>query len=79
MALPGILLFLLLCGENCLQSVAGLGDVGEIDFWGNRLRGARRSAAPMGSGFGAATEMRADLFGLVFLQRTGVGLALSQT
>jgi len=32
----------------------------------------------MASGFGAATEMRADLLGLVLLQRTGVGLSLSQ-
>jgi hypothetical protein len=33
----------------------------------------------MASGLGAPAEMRADLFGLVFLQRTGVGLALGQT
>jgi hypothetical protein len=75
--LPSVLLFFLLGRENRLQRVAGLGDVGEINLGGDRLR-ATRGAAPMASGFGAATEMRADLLGLVLLQRTGVGLSLSQ-
>jgi hypothetical protein len=38
MALSRILLFLLLGSENRLQRVAGLGDVGEINLWGDRLR-----------------------------------------
>jgi hypothetical protein len=76
MALPCILLFLVLGGQNRLQRVAGLGDVGEVNLGGNRLRGTRETAAAMASGLGAATEMDADLFSLVFLQRTGVGLAL---
>jgi len=79
MALPGVQLFLLLGGENRLQRVTRLGNVGEINLWDNRLGSTRRSAAGMASVPGAATEMHADLFGLVFLQRTGVGLALGQT
>jgi hypothetical protein len=76
MALPSALLFLLLGGEKRLRRVARLGNVGEINLGGNRLGSARRSAAGMASVPGAATEMHADLFGLIFLQRTGVGLAL---
>jgi hypothetical protein len=79
MALPSVLLFLMLGGENRLERVARLGNVGEINLGGNRLGSARRIAAGMASVPGAATEMHADLFGLVFLQRTGVGLALGQT
>jgi hypothetical protein len=79
MGLPCFLLFLLLGGKNRLQRVAGLGDVGEVNFGSNRLRGTRGTAAAMACGLGAATEMGADLFGLIFLQRTGVGLAMGQT
>jgi hypothetical protein len=78
-ALPSVLLLFLLGGENRLERVAGLGDMGEVNFWGDRLRRTRGSAAGVASGPGAATEMRADLFGLVLFQRTGVGLALGQT
>ncbi len=77
-ALPTFLLFLLLCRKNRFQRVAGLGDVGEINLGGNRLRGTRGAAAAVASGFGAATEMRPDLLGLVLLQRTGVRLPLGQ-
>ena len=69
-------LFLFL-GENGLQRIAGLGDVGQVDLrlyplWrALRAPGAsRRTASPL--------EMRAHLLGLVFLNRTGVGFALTQ-
>jgi hypothetical protein len=78
MALPSVLLFLLFSGENRLQRVTGFGDVGEINLGRNRLGGTRGCAAGMAGGPRAATEMRADLFGLVLLQRAGVGLALGQ-
>ena len=76
--MPSVLLFLLLGGKNCLQRVAGLGDVGKIDLGGNSLRGTRGTAPAMDSWLGAATEVRSDLLGLVFFQRTRVGLALGQ-
>jgi hypothetical protein len=78
MALPCFLLFPLLGGENRLERIAGLGDVGQIDLGSYRLWGARGTAASMARGPGAATKMRADLFRLVLLQRTGMGLALGQ-
>jgi hypothetical protein len=77
MALPRFLLFLLLVGQNCLHHVARLGDVGEIDFGLEALRGARRRAAAL-TGPRVALKLRANLVRFVVFQRTGVGFAARQ-
>ena len=77
MALPRFLLFLLLVGQNGLHHIAGLGDVGEIDFGLQTLRSARRRAA-LGAAPGIALKLRANLVRFVVFERTGVGLAAGQ-
>jgi hypothetical protein len=77
-ALSGFGFLFLLLGLDGLQHVTGLGDMREINFWRNSLRGARgrrgcRARVPQ-----SARKMRANLIGLIFLQRTGVGLAGAQ-
>jgi hypothetical protein len=77
MALPRILLFLLLVGQDGLHHVAGLGDVGEINLWlqallGARSRGARLTAGPR------SAQLGANLVCFEFLQRTGVRFARGQ-
>jgi len=70
-----IFLFLLL-GQDGLQCIAGLGDVGQINLRLYPLRRTRRDARAAGST--GALKMPAYLLGLVVFNRTGVGLALTQ-
>ena len=70
-------LFLLL-GQNGLQHVAGLGDVGEIDLGLNALWGARRRGVCVAAGLRGPLKLRANLVRLVVLKRTGVRLAAGQ-
>jgi hypothetical protein len=72
------LLFLLLGGQNGLEGVAGLGDVGEIDLGRDDLRGARGRGGALTAGSRSTLELRANLLRLVVLQGTGVGLAAIQ-
>ena len=69
----------LLLGENGFHYVAGLGDVGEINLWLNALRRPRGRGVSVAGCAASALKLRANLFRLVRLQRTGVGLAISQT
>jgi len=69
-------LFLLL-GLDGLQHVTGL-DMREINFWRNSLRGARAGVVAVLACRDPRVKMRANLIGLIFLQRTGVGLAGAQ-
>jgi hypothetical protein len=78
MALPGFGFLFLLLGQDSLQHVAGLGDMREINFGRNGLRGARSLCARLARGPRATLKMSAYLVGLVVLQRTGVGFAGSQ-
>jgi hypothetical protein len=78
MALPRFLLFLLLVGQNGLEHVTRFGDIGEIDFGLQALRGARRRAAALAAGPSVALKLRANLVRLVVFQRTGVGFAARQ-
>ena len=76
---PACLCFLfLLFGQNGLHHVAGLGDVGKIDFRRNCLGCARRRAARVARRARSMLELPANLVGLVVLDRTRVGLALTQ-
>jgi hypothetical protein len=68
----------LFLGLNCLQHVARLGDVREIDFRRNALRGTGGRGAPTAAGAGAPLKLRTDLLGLIAFQGTGVGLAICQ-
>jgi hypothetical protein len=76
--LASFLLFLLFIGQNGLEHVSGLGDMREVDLGLNPLRGARGSGASLAARPRGTLKLRADLLGLMFLQRTGVGLALGQ-
>jgi hypothetical protein len=62
-------------GEDGLQHIARLGDMREINFGHNILRGASslRACGPR-----STLKMRADLVSLIVLQGTGVGLAGGQ-
>jgi hypothetical protein len=71
-----VFLLLLLC-QNGLQRVAGLGDVGQVDLRLYPLRRARTDARAAARPK-AALKMSAHLLRLVILNRTGVGLALTQ-
>jgi hypothetical protein len=73
----GGFLFLLL-GQYSLQHVAGLGNMREINLRRNGLRSARGWCACRARGPRAALKMSANLFGFIFLQRAGVGLACAQ-
>jgi hypothetical protein len=72
------LLFLLLGGQNGLERVAGLGNVGEIDLGRDDLSGARGRGGALAAGPRPSLKLRANLVRLVILQGTGVGLALVQ-
>ena len=72
-----VLFFLLLAGQNCLQRVAGLGDMGEIHLGLEPLRRARGRGARVAAWF-RSTQLRANLLRLVIFQGTGMGLAASQ-
>jgi hypothetical protein len=76
--LPRLGFVFLLLGQDGLESVTGLGNLGEIDLGLKTLRGARRRGGGMAAGFGS-TQLRANLLRLEILQRTGVGLAASQS
>lgn len=68
-----IFLFLFL-GQDCLQHIAGLGDVRQIDFGHNASRAlAARCAACRGPG--PACKVRANSIRLVSLERAGVRFA----
>jgi hypothetical protein len=76
--LPCFLFFLLLVGQDGLHYIAGLGDVREVDFWSDALRGTRTRGAGMAAGPRSMRNVRADLLRFKLLQRTGVGLAAGQ-
>jgi hypothetical protein len=78
MAAPSRFFLLLLLGQNGLQHVSGLGNMRQIDFGLDALRGARRRSAPLAGRALAALEMRANLLGFVVFQRAGMGLAAGQ-
>lgn len=69
----GSALGLFLAGQNCLHDVAGLGDIGEINFGAVILLGtlARRRGRT-----GASLEMATDFLRLVLLDGAGVGFAV---
>jgi hypothetical protein len=50
----------------------------KIDFGCNGLGAARRSAARVARRFGSTLKLSANLFGLMILNRAGVGLAFTQ-
>jgi hypothetical protein len=75
---PRLFFSLLLLGQHSLQHIAGLGDMREIDFRLNALRGTRRRGTGLAAGARSAIQMHANLLRLVLLQGTGVGLALRQ-
>ena len=77
-ALPRFSFLFGLFGLDSLQYVAGLGDMREINLGGNCLRGARTRCACLAGKPRPMLKMRADLVGLIILQRTGVGLAGAQ-
>ncbi len=77
-ALPRFGFLFLLLGQDGLQHVAGLGDMREINLGRNALRGARGLRSCQARGPRSTLKMRANLVGLIVLQRTGVGLAGSQ-
>ena len=72
MAAAGFLFLLVLLGQDSLHHVANFGDVGQIYFRCNRLRGPRSRSA-VGGGMGSVLKMRANLIGFVILNRAGVG------
>jgi hypothetical protein len=72
------LFFLQLGSQNSLERVAGLRDVGEIDFGRDDLRGARGRGGALTAGPRSTLKLRANLLRFVFLQRTGMGLAAVQ-
>jgi len=77
-ALAGFVFLFLLLGQDSLQHVAGLGDMREINLRGNSLRGARGRRACRACVPRRTHKLRANLVGLIFLQRTGVSLACAQ-
>jgi hypothetical protein len=78
MALARLLLLFLLVGQNGFEHVAWLGDMGKINLGLNALRGARGPGASLDGRPRGALKLGANLLCLVFLQRTGVGLAAGQ-
>jgi hypothetical protein len=78
MAQPGFFFLFPLLGQNGLHDIAGLGDMREVDFGRNALRGARRCTAPLAGRVAPMPDVCTDLVRLVVLQRTGVGLAGGQ-
>jgi hypothetical protein len=78
MALPSFLFLFLFLGQDGLQHVTGLGNMGEINFGRNALRRARGLRACLARVPGSTLKMRPHLVGLIVLQRAGVGLAGGQ-
>jgi len=76
MTLPGLILLFLLVGQNGLHYIAGLGYMREIDLRRDTLRGASGRRTPVTAR--SAVQMHANLLRLVILQRTGMGLPVSQ-
>jgi hypothetical protein len=72
------LFFLLFGGQDGLHHVAGLGDVREVDFGRNGLRGAGGRGSAVAARPRSTLIMRANFFRLEILQRTGMGLAAGQ-
>jgi len=68
---------LLLFGQNCLQRVTRLGDVGQVDLGLQPLRRARLGACAAG-GATVALKLPAHLLGLIVFNRTGVSFAFTQ-
>ena len=68
----------LLFRENCLQRIARLGDVGQVNLGLYPLR-RTRSQVRAGARTGPPLEMPAHFFSFVILNRAGVGLAFGQT
>jgi len=68
MAVLRLEFFFLLLGQNGLEHISGLGDVGEIYLGRNALGRPRRSSARLAGRPVAALEMRANLLGLISLQ-----------
>jgi hypothetical protein len=67
----------LLLGQDGLQGVSRLGNMGEIDLGLETLRGARGRGTGMAAGLGS-TQLPANLLRLGLLQRAGVRLAAGQ-
>ncbi len=79
MALACLRLNFLLLGHNGLHHIAGLGNVREIDLGRNCLGGARSRTTAVARCPRSTLKLRTNLVGLVVFNRTGVGLALSET
>jgi len=67
---------LILARQNGLQRIAGLGDLGEIDFGAELVAAATTATAVAVAGAAGLTEILADLLGLIDLHGAGVGLFL---
>jgi hypothetical protein len=78
MGVPRFCFLFLFLGQDGLQHVTRLGDMREIDFGRNSLRGARRRRACLARGPRSTLELRAHLVGLIVFEGTGVGLAAVQ-
>jgi hypothetical protein len=67
----------LLLADDCLQNIAGTGDVRQINLRFNAFRfGADRARRFSGRAFAGATQFDADFLRLILFQRTGVRLLL---
>jgi hypothetical protein len=77
-ALAGFVFLFLLLGLNGFQHIAWLGDMREINLRGNGLRGARGRRACRACLLRCTLKLRANLVGLILLQRTGVSFASAQ-
>ena len=69
---------LLLLGQNCLERIAGLGDVRKVNLGLNGLRRPRRSCPRMGSRPSPALKLCAHPIGFIRLQGAGVRLAFTK-
>ena len=78
MSVPGLSFLFLLLGQNGLQHVSGFGDMREINFRRDGLRGARGLRALLARGPRSSLKLRTHLVGLIVLQGAGVGLAAVQ-
>jgi hypothetical protein len=72
---PRLLLFPLLVGQDCLQYIAGLGNIGEIDLGRNALGGTAERPAPVAGWPGSAVEIHANLLRLILFKRTRMSLS----
>jgi hypothetical protein len=78
MRTPRFLVVELLFGQDSLQRIAGLGDVGEIDLGLKRLGRTRLRRARIAGRARPPFKLRANLLRLMFFKRTGVRLAICQ-